>query len=105
MLSGLETALEGLGWKPVEDGPVVNEISFEILALGIESNDDGRYPEYSLLIYANYDDYTIDRNESLLAASKLALPHVYSAAGTYDVEVEIENNEAELTFINLRDRQ
>lgn len=105
MLTSLETALENLGWEQVEDGPVADTISFEILALGFESNDDGRFPEYSLMIYAKYQDYKIDRNEALVTACKQAIPLIYTAAGTYDVEADIEENVAEVTFINLRDRQ
>ena len=104
MLDSLKQELVALGWKEVEDGPASGVVSFEVLVVGYESNDDGRFPEYNLNIYDNYHSFESERNTALKDLVDDVLSRVYSTAGNRDVEVEIDDKFATLSFINLRDR-
>ena len=105
MLDQLSTDLETLDWKPADDGDLSDIITFDIICSGFESNDDGLYPEYELTIYEKFEDDLVARNKSLQTAVELGLPFVIDRAGNFNIEVEIEDGTAVLTFLNLRDRQ
>lgn len=107
MLDQLDQALRGEGWRPASEADLSPIVTYDIIATGHKSTEDGSFPEYELLLYWKFEDDFTERNTALWNACNDAIPFVRQAAGNDDIEVEImtDDGRASLTFIDLRDRR